>query len=177
MRDSEKPKTNDLDVFKQRIEKRLAAARREETSNPVETEKIMRGLDDRLARFTATAGRLIANVIRPRLEVLVALFPNAKFARSERDDRCRCGFGYCERFPATVKVEFAIEHDEHFENATVHFELYIVPVFFKYDEHDKFTVPTETWNEATVAEWVEDTLLEFLDIYMRLDRDHEEFND
>lgn len=167
----------DLDHFKHEVEARLAAARREPSWPPAETARFMAEIEPRRRQFEEVAPRLVKTIIRPRLEVLLAYFPNARLDRHEHIDRCACWLGYCERFPANAKVEIAAEHDEQVKNLIMHYELYIMPVFLKFDAHDKLTVPLDKVDDAAIAEWVEAKLLAFVDTYLRLDRGLTDFDD
>ncbi|MBI2827202.1 MAG: YHS domain-containing protein [Planctomycetia bacterium] len=50
-----------------------------------------------------------------------------------------------------------------------------MPVFLKFDAHDKLRVPLAAPDDQAISAWVERKLLEFLDTYLRLDRGQEDF--
>ena len=52
-----------------------------------------------------------------------------------------------------------------------------MPVFIKFNEHDKLTLSLPEVNDGAVANWVEKRLLEFLDAYLRIDRGGEDFDE
>ncbi len=161
--------------FSRQIELRLAASRREPRWSAEQAQRFMADFEPRQRRFEEIAGRLVATIVRPRMEKLASYFENAKLAKADRNDRCACWFGYSNRFPATTKVEFAIEHDEPIENLVVAYELYMMPVFLKFDAHDNLRTPLSQIDETVISAWVERKLLEFLDTYLRLDRGAENF--
>jgi YHS domain-containing protein len=164
-----------LEHFSQQIEARLAAARHEPNWQPAQTAQFMGELAPRRRLFEEIAPRIVQATIRPRLQVVASHFPNAAPDRAERSDRSAYWFGYCERFPADAKVEISVEHDERIENLVIHYELYIMPVFLKFDPHDKLTVPLAGVNDQVIADWIESKLFNFLDTYLRLDRGAEDF--
>ncbi len=166
-----------LEQFSRQLEARLAAGRREPSWQPAEIAHFMDDLAPRRRRFEAIAPRIVQTVIRPRIETLASFFPNASVDRAEHDDRCVCWFGYSDQFPANTKVEIAVEHDERIENLVIHYELYIMPVFLKFDAHDKLTMPLGGVDDQAIADWVEGKLLTFLDTYLRLDRGEDNFED
>ena len=53
----------------------------------------------------------------------------------------------------------------------------MMPVFIKFDEHDKITMSMGEVQDETVANWTEKRLLEFLDAYLRIDRGGVDFAD
>jgi YHS domain-containing protein len=166
-----------MEEFSRQIEARLAAARREPHWRPAETAQFMAELEPRRRQFEEIAPRLVNAIIRPRLQAVASHFPNAAPDKADRSDRSAYWFGYCERFPADTRVEIAVEHDERIENIVVRYELYIMPVFLKFDPHDKLTLPLGSVDERAVATWVEAKLLAFLDTYLQLDRGQDDFED
>lgn len=166
-----------LESFSRQIEARLSAARRESDWQPVEIALFMAQLGPRRQRFEELAPRLIQQVIRPRVETLAPYFPNAKLGRGDHQHRSTCWFGYCDRFPAHTKIEFVVEHDEQIQDLILRYELYMLPVFLKFDAHDKLNVPLDGVDEQAVAAWVESKLLYFMDVYLRIDRGHDDLDE
>lgn len=168
---------SNLVSFAKRIEESLAGTRREPHWETGQAEQYMADVDVRRGRFEKTAVYLNDTLIQPRLETLASYFPNASLTRNVRPGHSTCWFGYCERFPASTKVAFAVEHDVRFEKVAVCFEASMMPVFIKFNERDRLTMPLDDTNDDLVAEWTEERLLEFLDAYLRIDRGGEDFDD
>ncbi len=167
----------DLVEFAQRVRDELRRADREPHWEPEEAERYMTAVAARRERFEQLAVRVNELVIQPRLEMLAECFPNASVAQDEPAGRCTCWFGYCDRFPASTKVTFAVEHDVRFENVAVCYEASMMPLFIKLNERDKLTAPLDAVDDGAVADWVERRLLEFLDAYLRIDRGGEDFDE
>lgn len=165
-----------LESFSRQIEARLSAARREPDWQPAEIVELMAQLGPRREQFEVVAPHLIQEVVRPRMEAVASNFSNAKFGRGDQLHRSTCWFGYCDRFPANTKVEIVIEHDEQIDNLIVRYELYMLPVFLKLDAHDKLVVPLDEVDEQAIAAWVESKLLDFMDVYLRIDRGHDDLD-
>ena len=161
-----------LDEFKLQLKARMELAKKVD-SKAEEIYRQMAALQPKLSEFEELSARFISKLIRPRLEATIACFPNANLGRGEQTDRCSASFGYCERFPASCKVEFALEHDDRVENLVVRYEFRITPVFHKYEPHDKLIVSLKSRNEEAVTTWIESKLLGLLDDYLRLDRGDE----
>lgn len=168
---------SDLALFATRVQSLLAGANRELHWNPGEAEQYMAEVASRRQRFEGIAGRLNDTVIQPRLETVARCFSNASVTKVERSGHCSCWFGYCERFPTSTKVSFAIEHDVRFEKVVVCYEASMMPIFIKLHERDKLTLPLEDVPDDAVAAWVEERLLEFIDAYLRIDRGGEDLDD
>jgi len=168
---------SDLVIFAKRIEEQLSSANRQPHWEPDEADRYMAEVGARRERFEQQAARLNEMVVGPRLETLASYFPNASLTKDEPAGHCSCWFGYCERFPASTKVAFAVEHDVRFEKVVVGYDASMTPLFIKFSEHDKLTLPLDDVNDGAVAEWVEERLLEFLDAYLRIDRGGEDFDE
>ena len=164
-----------LEQFLQQVEARLAAARHEPTWQAAQTAEFMEQIAPRRRRFEEIAPRLVRTIIRPHMQSLASFFPNAKLDRAEHDDRCAYWFGYCDRFPANTRVEIAVEHDVTIEHLIVSYELHIMPVFFKFDAHDKLDLPLDGTDDQKIADWIQAKLRAFLDTYLQLDRGADDF--
>ena len=168
---------SDLVDFAKRLEEQLTSAGREPHWEANEADRYMSAIAGRREKFDTLASRLIEAVIQPRMETLASYFSNASLSRDEPVGRCSCWFGYCERFPASTKVAFAVEHDVRLEKVAVCFDASMMPVFIKMNEHDRLTEPLDSIEDDVVAAWVEERLCEFLDAYLRIDRGSDEFEE
>lgn len=167
----------DLVEFAKRIERQLARVNREPHWTSDEAQRYMTDVAIRRQRYEQLAARLSDSVIRPRLRMLASHFAHASPTNNEPPGRTSYWFGYCERFPSSTNVAFAIEHDARFEKVSVRYEMYMVPTFIKFEEHDKLTMELDAVDDARVANWVEERLLEFLDIYLQIDRGSDDLED
>lgn len=168
---------SDLVNFAKQVEQQLKDANREPHWSRDEADQYMADVADRRERFEQTSSQLCDTVVQPRLETLGGYFANASLTKRKSAAHYSCYFGYCERFPASTTVTFAIEHDATYEKLVVRYEVRMMPLFIKLDEHDKLTLPLDDISEDVVATWVEQRLLEFLDSYLRIDRGGENLDE
>lgn len=166
-----------LAEFEQRVAMQLASADREPFWSPEDAQRYMAEVSGRRDRFQEVARRLVDTIIRPRLETLAGHFTNASLTRDESAGHVACRFGYCERFPASTRVEFMVEHDTHFEKLATVYDVWMMPLFAKFNQHDALTVPLDKVDDEQIADWVEEMLLDFLDAYLRIDRGRDDFDD
>ena len=101
---------SDLIDFARRLEIQLAHADRQPHWEPGEADRYMNEVGMRRKRFQQVASQLNNTVVQSRLETLASYFANAKLLDNEPIGNCSCWFGYCERFPASTKVAFSIQH-------------------------------------------------------------------
>src|SRR5579859_3321482 len=89
--------------------------------------------------YQRAARQLMASVIRPRIEKVMAFFPNAILAPAEADTESQwcCRFQKTAEFPASTKLSFLLSPDTALENAIVTYELEILPIYFKFPGHDQ----------------------------------------
>ena len=165
----------DLVTFVGRVQEVLQDAYREPHWTPQEAEKYMADFGARRERFDELSEHLNLTIIRPRLETVASYFVNANMQQEEPPNGCSCWFGFCQRFPAVSRAEFAIEHDVRFEKLVVHTQTRMMPALVRFNEQDNLPLPLMHVDEGAVADWVEERLLEFLDTYLRIDGDGWEF--
>jgi YHS domain-containing protein len=158
---------NDLE---RRIEERLALNDEQRQLRQNHMQIIMSKMDDRLQRYAVVADRLIAAVIRPRLEQLAKCFAalNAPQWETTRHT-CRLLFKHTPRFPATADVELAVTRDGEGKSVWVQYQASIVPLFVPLEGQDQVSMLLEAVEDAKVATWVDEKLLMFVDTYLRLE--------
>ena len=52
-----------------------------------------------------------------------------------------------------------------------------MPVFVRFQPHDKLTIPLDATNPQQVADWVEERILEFLGTYLHHDRGQDDLEE
>jgi YHS domain-containing protein len=167
----------DLVDFAKRVEQQLASTTDEPHWESSEADCYMLDVAARREQFEKITVRLNDTVVQPRLEMLASYFSNASLTGNEPAGHCASWFGYCERFPVATKVAFAIEHDIRYEKVVVCYDVSMIPVFIKFNEHDRLTLTLNEVQDDLVADWIEARLLDFLDTYLRIDRGGEDFED
>lgn len=158
-----------LHQFSERVAARLFEAR-QKGAPACEAARYMAHFEPKYRQFEQLADRLLTEVIQPRLEAVARFFPGARVRPAVQEHRCVAWFGFCQRFPATARVELTVDADQPLDQIVLRFDLSIMPSFMKYDAHDKLPLPLENVDEQLAAAWVEERLLAFLDAYLQLDR-------
>jgi YHS domain-containing protein len=161
---------SDLIALNNRIRQLLSEQQWQSRWPPENVQRYMAEFKTRSKQFEQTAERLIEQIVRPRLETIAGYFPNAGLSEREPLRRCNCWFGYCERFPASAQIAFSFEHDVSWRRAYLRYEAHLMPCFVNINEQDRLELSLEQLDEAQVAAWVEDRLVEFLDAYLQIDR-------
>ena len=120
--------------------------------------------------YQSAARQLMGSVIRPRIEKVMAFFPNALLSPAESDTESQwcCRFQKTAEFPASTKLSFLVSPDTAIENAIVTYELEILPIYFKFPGHDQIVTPIASLFDGRIAAWVDAKLLGFVDVYLQL---------
>jgi YHS domain-containing protein len=159
-----------LEELERRIKQKLAGSEEERRTKQEQLHNGMMELQARLSRYTAVADRLTCEVIRPRLQKLVDCFDNAHLSEEEGGRHSVvCRFEPNDRFPATATLELGITRDGEAHSVELYYSLSILPVFFPFDKEGHLVQLLESVDEDKVATWVEDRILGFLDVYLRLE--------
>ena len=160
----------ELNELERRIREKLADAENQLRAGANHTHQRMLETEQRHQRCTETADRLMRTVIRPRLKKLAECFANAELPDGDAAGRhhCMCTFKRTDRFPATTKLELAVSHDGLWENLLVQYKLEILPIFFQFKGDEQLRLPLDRVDDAQVAAWVDDRILDFVDTYLRL---------
>jgi YHS domain-containing protein len=159
--------TNDL---QRRIEARLALHDEQRQLRQNHTQRLMSEMDGRLQRYSEIADRLIATVIRPRLDKLASCLDalNAPQCETTRHT-CRLLFKHTPRFPATASVELGVTRDGEGKTVWVQYQASIVPLFVQLEGQDQLSMPLDELDETKIAGWVDAKLLQFVDTYLHLE--------
>jgi YHS domain-containing protein len=160
-----------IEALEQRIKERLAVTEDARQLRELHLKRHMQEFEQRHQQYAAIANRLMAQVIRPRMQKLAEHFKNATCpqANEEHAHHCQCRLEHTDRFPATAQLELAVSHDGDYETVQVLYQLSILPTFFAFKGKDQLAFPQGAVDEAKVTAWVDDRLIEFVDAYLRLE--------
>ncbi len=122
-------------------------------------------------QFNRVASRLMAAVVRPRMETLADRFANAKLLDPTESSgaMCTCVFGHTTRFPATTRLSLSVSPGERLEHVSLVYHLQILPVFMQFKNMDQKDFALRSMDEPSAAQWVEDRLAEFAMTYLQLE--------
>jgi YHS domain-containing protein len=160
---------NTLDDFAAKIQAELRAADGPSLAPEQEAEYMSR-VNSRREVFQRESQRVLQEIVRPRMQTLAGFFGNASQARKCENGRCTWWFGYTERFPASVKVELTVDHDEGLENVILSYALSILPAYTKYEGFDRMSMPLDRIDDSLLEGWLEQRLLKFVRTYVALEK-------
>jgi YHS domain-containing protein len=176
-RPDEEGSMSSLEEFRAELKSQLALAANAPHWQSSDAEAYMAALRSRRLQFEEAARSLVATVIKPRLETVAGFFPSARALADEQACRCWCWFASSDRFPVIAKVEFVLEHDESVEHLFVRYEACLMPVFIRFQPHDKLTTRLDAMNPEQSASWVEERTYEFPEAYLHHDRGQDDLDE
>ncbi|WP_298272390.1 YHS domain-containing protein [Geobacter sp.] len=153
-----------------KIRRRLDEHGRELAQKQQLLDSSMKEMLDQREWFAAAAYRLLESVVHPKVVELSQQFDNAMVydRHSGADFHCACQFAHTPRFPATVTLDIGLLPGGADGGMTVRYDLQILPVLMEYKRNDEMGFPLEGADEA-VGRWVDEKILEFVDVYLRLE--------
>jgi len=82
---------------------------------------------------------------------------------------CKLLFKHTSEFPATAALEVGVSRDGEGKTILVQYDASILPLFIRFDGKDQLSMPLEWVDEAKIAAWIEEKVLQFVDAYMSLE--------
>jgi len=162
---------SDLTTIKHTITAKLAAAESKRQLKQQHMNQRMQEIDSRNVEFQRSAVHLIETIIRPRMAILASHFDNASLldATSNKHNRCVCTFQRTWQFPASTQLDISVTPDDQIQNIVVGYRLEILPVLVQFDSRGQIEIPMNQVDDQRVASWVDETISNFIDTYLRLE--------
>jgi YHS domain-containing protein len=126
--------------------------------------------DERLKRYDALGDRLTETIIRPRMDRLKMCLEQLNSAQIESTRHtCRLLFRHSPEFPAAAKVELGVTRDGQARRVWIQYNASLLPLLMPFDGNDQLSMPLEGLDEAKVAAWIDEKLLQFVNAYLSLE--------
>lgn len=157
----------DLDNLRSRLQMMLSSRRIKRAEKQQEVEDSMEALGRRQDHFAEVAAKIFERIVEPRLKLLEEQLKDAGYQRSSETrgvvtlNREGC-------YAATVSLEMGIQCDQETRNLLVNYHLRIIPVLMEYRGQDSLALPLEAADDARVASFVEEKLVECVQTYLEL---------
>jgi hypothetical protein len=135
-----------------------------------EAESTRQGIRERYQQFLPIAERIVG-IAREKLE---RLRERLKFdvipsqLQTERMYSRSVTLDVKTELAGVVRVGFRLSHDLDVRHIMLDYNLEIIPVFFRFNSHAHMDMPLESYDEAAVAKWLDDQIIEFANAYLEL---------
>lgn len=161
---------SEIDDLRRRMESALARRRAERDQEQERLEESMTALEHRQARFAALARRLFDDILEPALRALEEHFDDCRYVGSDREFFGTVAFNLDGRYKAAVKLEMDVTSDGNMKTVVVAYHLRIIPVLMKFRSRDEFSCPLDEVEDAAVAAFVDDKIVEAAETYLALQK-------
>jgi YHS domain-containing protein len=155
--------------LERRLEAEFAAARSQIRKFQDDAGRAYETVHQRYRAFLQAA-HWIRLLVQPRLEVLARKFscdarPVIHHGRHRYQSAVTC------QFPselAQIALKFALIHDPDIVNLFLDYDLDILPIYIRFTPHDRLVMPIEAFDEARVARWIDDRVVDFTRTYLQI---------
>jgi YHS domain-containing protein len=153
-----------------RLDAVIEEARGRVKSFQAEAETSRREIRERFEKFLPIADRIVA-LAREKLEPLrerlqFDVIPSQY--QTERLYSRSVTLDVKSELAGVIKLRFGLSHDSDVRHIMLDYNLEIIPVFFRFNPHDRLDMPLEAYDEAAVGRWFDDRLVEFANTYLEM---------
>jgi len=155
-------------ALSERILKRFEQHRNSLADKQRQLDGMMKDLLEQRERQDAVAEGKINKIILPRMEELARHFDNAMVEVQHLDAGyvCTVKFAHTPQYPATVRLDIALLPGST-EHLTARYDLSILPELMEFRRNAEAPFTFESVD--SLAQWVEDRVMNFIDDYLRLE--------
>jgi hypothetical protein len=148
-----------LTTFKDKIKQQEQSALQEQVKR-----------QERLKVYERAQARVV-EIAKPRLELLAKRAGDrAKVTPAVSETRRAATFEF--RAPkASLTLSFSVAPDRDVKNAVVWYDLKVIPVLWKFASHAEFSTPIDAVDEAGLAAWLDDRIIEFLHLFIEINEE------
>ncbi len=165
----------DLSTFLKRLDEQVTAAR---TKVEQKQSEIQQAYQSRTERYQ-TFRRVMEDLRGVAQERLDKLGEHCKFDGHPIEDADGKSVLLNFQTPvARVRLRLSASHDTDIHNLVLTYDLEILPIFVKYNQHAELQIPLDKVDRPTVEAWLDDRLIEFAQTYATIhftdeyNRDH-----
>jgi YHS domain-containing protein len=121
----------------------------------------------RLENFEESLASLRATW-QPRLELLAEKFGERVNVQPHIEPGRRSGVFEFQSELARIKLTFSVSPDPDVRKLIFSYDLFILPILMKFDSHDEIEFPLDKVDEAKLAQWLDDRIVDFVETYLSL---------
>jgi YHS domain-containing protein len=131
----------------------------------------------RFAEEFVPAVAKVREIFAPRSEALIARFKDIIHVQADvQDDFSKVAFTFDSSL-ARVTLRFDFVHDEEVRNMILVYDLEILPILMKFDNHSTLELPLADVDVKAVTEWLESRMISFIRSFVELNENQVYLND
>jgi len=133
-------------------------------------EERIREYRERQERFAALEPRIeqLREIWKPRLDALAERFGDRMRVTPKVEGSRREAAMSVKSDLAVIQLRFAVAPDSEARKLIFTYDLHIIPVFARFENHAAIEFPIDAVDEEALARWIDDRILSFVRIYLSL---------
>ncbi len=160
-----------MNSFKSRINTVIAKRTENIQEKQAYLNKEMEEIEKLEARFSKHAGRILEDIVLPRMNVLQESFSGTSISDSAVGFGCKVEFNTDRRYNATIECELKIQLDRQHEKILVTWRFHLLPILMKFQTDDLLSTDLENFDLADIESFVENKIEQAIQDYFRF-QDH-----
>ena len=161
---------SDANTLKGRIDAELGAARKRVEDQKAAVQSAHEELSKRLVVYNTVVERL-RPIWKPRLELLLERFAGLAEGKPELREHTRQITFHFKSSKYHIDLTLASFPDRDIRNLVLEYNLKVIPILVKFEDHARMEMPLDRVDEAAVARWVDDRIVSFVQTYVPLQGD------
>jgi YHS domain-containing protein len=161
------------DELTRRLDAEFAAARSRISQFQGEAERSYEAGRRRYRTFLA-ASRRVRKLVQDRLEAVAPRVPLEEVHPTIYRGGRRYQGTVTAKVPselAQIKLRLTLTHDSDVANLMLDYDLDVLPVYIKFTPHERLVQPIEAIDDAAIARWLDDRLVELAHAYLEIGLD------
>jgi hypothetical protein len=150
-----------------RIDKEFAAVEGRIKLNQSQQVDAYKRRQGRLEQFETTLDHL-RDVWRPRLEAFADRFGDKVNVTPIAEAERRAATYAFRTELAQIHLTLSATTDEDVQNITLNYDLHILPILMQYEKHAELSMRLDSVDDDSVANWIDDRLVQFVQTYLAL---------
>jgi YHS domain-containing protein len=166
-----------LDDFRSRLDAEFAmlSAGIEQRRSVIDLEYQQR--QQRFMEEFVPAVAKVREIFAPRSDALIARFKEIIHVQADvRDDFSKIAFSFDSSL-ARVTLRFDFVHDEEVRQMILVYDLEILPILMKFENHSTLELPLADVDELAVTDWLESRMISFIRSFVELNENQVYLND
>jgi YHS domain-containing protein len=154
-------------VLMERIDSEFAAAENRVNQLKSQQSEIFHGRQERLEVFEQNLEQL-REIWEPRLSALAKKFGERVDVKPQIEPGRRSAKFAFHSDLASIDLQFGVSPDADVRKLIFSYDLSILPILMKFDSHDEIEFPLNEVDEASLGQWMDDRIIDFVKIYLSL---------
>ena len=166
-----------IDDFSSRLDAEFAMLSAGIEQSRAVADVVYQQRQQRFAEEFVPAVAKVREIFAPRSDVLIARFKDIIHVQADvRDDFSKVAFSFDSSL-ARVTLRFDFVHDEEVRKIILVYDLEILPILMKFENHSTLEVPLGDVDEQAVTEWLESRMISFVRSFVELNENQIYLND